>query len=93
MIKLIQITKSTFSEYSLKSIYLNPEHIVFMSEHDSMKRDLIEGKINIGLDKNAVFTKIKFNEGDHLSEIAVVGDPASIENKIVSSQRKKLLKG
>lgn len=63
-----------------------------MSEEPQLRRELVEGKINLGLDKNITFTKIKINESSSFSEIIVVGDPEMIENKINTSS-KKLLRG
>ena len=93
MIKLVQINKHSTNDYRLSNIYLNPKYIVFISEHIEMKQDLREGKIKLGIDPSADFTKIKMNESNNLSEIIVVGSPEMIENKIASIERKKLLKG
>jgi len=92
MIKLTQIKKDSFNTYRIASIYVNPKHIVFMSEESQMRQELVEGKINLGLDKNITFTKIKINESANFSEIVVVGTPEMIESKINTST-KKLLRG
>ena len=92
MVKLTQIKKDSFNAYRIASIYVNPKHIVFMSEEMHMRQELIEGKINLGLDKNITFTKIKINESANFSEIIVVGTPEMIESKINTST-KKLLRG
>ena len=92
MVKLTQIKKDSFNMYRIASIYVNPKHIVFMSEEPQMRQELIEGKIDLGLDKNITFTKIKINESANFSEIVVVGTPEMIESKINTST-KKLLRG
>ena len=92
MVKLTQIKKDSFNTYRIASIYVNPKHIVFMSEESQMRQELVEGKINLGLDKNITFTKIKINESANFSEIIVVGTPEMIESKINTST-KKLLRG
>ena len=92
MVKLTQIKKDSFNMYRITSIYVNPKHIVFMSEESQMRQELVEGKIDLGLDKNITFTKIKINESANFSEIVVVGTPEMIENKINTST-KKLLRG
>ena len=61
MIKLIQIIKSSHNEYRLANVYLNPKHIVFMSECHHHKAALMEGKMNLDLETSAAFTKIKIN--------------------------------
>ncbi len=93
MIKLVQIVKNSYSEYELHSVYLNPSHIVFMSEDSSMKRQLTEGRINLPLDKHAEFTVIKLNEDSRLSTMTVIGSPDLIETKISTKIKKQLLRG
>jgi len=93
MVKLIQIIKHGYNEYKLANVYLNPKHIVFMSEHYETKSDLREGKMNLDLDKNISFTKIKINENSAtFSEIVVVGSPDDVESKIFNNKR-KILRG
>ena len=62
MVKLTQIKKDSYNMYRITNIYVNPKHIVFMSEESQMRQELVEGKIDLGLDKNITFTKIKINE-------------------------------
>ena len=93
LVKLVQIIKNSYSEYELSSIYLNPSHIVFISEDASMKRHLSEGRINLPLDKHAEFTAIRLNEDSRLSAITVVGSPELIESKISAYIKKRLLRG
>ncbi len=92
MVKLTQIKKDSFNMYRITNIYVNPKHIVFMSEEPHMRQELVEGKIELGLDKNITFTKIKINESASFSEIIVVGTPEMIESKI-NTTTKKLLRG
>lgn len=92
MVKLTQIKKDSYNMYRITNIYVNPKHIVFMSEESQMRQELVEGKIDLGLDKNITFTKIKINESANFSEIIVVGTPEMIESKINTST-KKLLRG
>ncbi len=92
MIRLIQISKR-YDGYSLNDIYVNPRHIIYMTESHTEKQLFAEGKIQLDFDKNVNFTKIKINENDHVSEIVVVGEPSTIENKIFKSKNKTLLRG
>tara|TARA_R110002110_G_scaffold142149_18_gene330341 strand:- start:217 stop:495 length:279 start_codon:yes stop_codon:yes gene_type:complete len=92
MVKLTQIKKDSFNMYRITNIYVNPKHIVFMSEESQMRQELVEGKIDLGLDRNISFTKIKINESASFSEIIVIGTPEMIESKI-STSTKKLLRG
>ncbi len=93
MIKLVQITRELNNSYSLSQIYLNPSHIIYMSEDTYTKRHLDEGQMRLGIDKEATFTKIKINENSKISEIIVVGSPSAVEAKIISNTKKQLLRG
>jgi hypothetical protein len=92
VIELIQIERGSGIDFRLKKIYINPRHIIFISEDNKYKMFLDEGKMNLDLDKNVVFSKIRLNEGQYASEIIVVGDPSSIQSKLMTNQ-KVLLKG
>jgi len=48
--------------------------------------------MNLDLDKDVVFSKIRLNEGQYASEIIVVGDPSSIQTKLMTN-KKVLLRG
>ena len=91
MIRLVQIVKWP-DGYRLKDVFLNPKHIVYMSESHKEKSDLLEGKMQLGLDNQVAFTKIKINHNSELSEIVVVGAPENIQSKIHKS-KKTLLRG
>ena len=61
-----------------------------MSEEVSFKRNLLEGKINLGLHPGTEFTRAKINMGDYLEDIILVGNPKTIEGKFY--RVKKLLR-
>ena len=92
MVELIQIKKLGEESFRLSAIYINPQHIVSLSE-DGMYRDyLTEGKIKIGLNKATVFTKVKLHEGDKTSDVVVVGEPNEIQSKLFKSKARMLLR-
>ena len=78
--------------FLLQKVYINAKHIVFMVEDSSYKQDLMEGRIELGLNKEAEFTKIRMIDNSSFSELTVVGSPESIQSKLFSS-RKTLLRG
>ena len=90
MIELIQIERALGTDFRLKKIYINPSHIIFISEDTKYQSFLKEGQINLDIDKNAIFSKIRLNEGQYASEIVVIGDPSTIQSKF---QKKILLRG
>ena len=94
LVELIEIIETEGQNYSLKTIYINPDQVVYLSENNQFKQKLQEGKINLGLNQNFTnFTNVRMNHQSHSSNIIVVGDPRLIEQKINNSKRKQLLKG
>lgn len=92
MIELIQIERILGTDFRLKKIYINPRHVIFISEDTKFSGFLQEGQMNLDIDKNATFSKIRLNEGQYASEIVVIGDPSAIQQKIVLN-KKVLLRG
>ena len=93
LVELVQIKQDTRGNYSLSSVFVNPQQIVYLSENRAMKSNLQEGKLGLGLNQNFTnFTDIRLNHNSHASEITVVGDPGLIESKIFSKEQKQLLK-
>ena len=91
LISLVKITKDPYNDYTLDNIYINPSHIVFMCEDRRYKMDLMENKINLDLDKNIEFTKIKLSDAASHEEVIVVGSPSTIQSKM-HTQKKILLR-
>ena len=94
LVELIQITETEREKYSLKTIYINPDQVVYLSENSQLKQRLQEGRMNLGLNQSFTnFTNVRMNYQSYASNIIVVGDPGLIEQKINNSKRKQLLKG
>ncbi len=93
MLELVQIKKIDNS-YSLSTIFVNPNHIVMLSEHREYSSDLKEGKMNLELNPITVFTKLVVNEGSNSASFVVIGEPSVIESKLNKSfSKRKLLRG
>jgi hypothetical protein len=58
-------------------------------EHNTLLR---EGKIDLSLDKNVTFSKVKMNPSTGYTDFIVVGSPSSIMEKM-NRNTKQLLKG
>tara|TARA_Y100000593_G_scaffold90924_1_gene178463 strand:+ start:1429 stop:1701 length:273 start_codon:yes stop_codon:yes gene_type:complete len=86
MIELIQIKKLS-SSFELNTIFVNPKHILYLSEDREYKGYLREGKINLGLNLQTVFTRLRVFEGNRTQEITIVGDPRSIQTKMTNVKR------
>ena len=93
LVELIQVTRRD-NGYQLKSVYVNPQQIIFMSEDLRMKQELQEGNIKLGLNQTFTnFTRIRMNMAGYVEEIIVVGDPGLIESKIFAKTSRQLLRG
>ena len=87
LVELVEIQKRVSGAYYLNTIYLNPKHIIYISEDRQMATLMKEGKVNLGLVKGATFSKVRINENNHTNEITVVGEPSAIERKIFKTRR------
>tara|TARA_R110000824_G_scaffold134691_7_gene297738 strand:+ start:7856 stop:8140 length:285 start_codon:yes stop_codon:yes gene_type:complete len=94
MIKLVEIVQNYKQSYSLREIYINPNHVVFLREDSVLKTRLDEGSEGIpeGLDTRQSFTRIQVHNGTTGSEFIVVGSPKLIESKL-NGDTKELLHG
>ena len=80
------------SNFSLRSIYINPSHVICLREDLNIKRSLHEGKLPSGLDDRQEFTKITINKGNYGQDIVVVGTVEEIQKKLLIDRR-ELLRG
>ena len=77
--------------YSLREVFINPEHVVMIREEKRMKELNERGKVAPELDKSHQFSKLTINRGQAGTEIVVVGSPEIVENTLKNS--KQLLRG
>tara|TARA_R100000152_G_C6688462_1_gene120659 strand:+ start:249 stop:530 length:282 start_codon:yes stop_codon:yes gene_type:complete len=93
MLELVQI-KNISGSYTLSTVFVNPSHIVHLSEHTEYSNALREGKMNLDLNPITTFTKLVVNEGDRSNHFIVIGDPSLIESKLNKSfSKRKILRG
>ena len=97
MVKLVEVrannryTGDSARLYTLREVYINPQHVVALREDHAAKKHLHEGKMPTDLDARQSFTKIHLNRGQNGIDITVVGNPTTIENKLQAD--KELLLG
>tara|TARA_R100000664_G_C2753848_1_gene141309 strand:+ start:1112 stop:1402 length:291 start_codon:yes stop_codon:yes gene_type:complete len=95
LVKLTEVCNNgavtTNKMYSLREIFINPEHVVMIREEKRMKELNENGKVASGLDIAHQFSKLTINRGQTGTEIIVVGAPDIVENALQSG--KKLLRG
>ena len=76
--------------YSLREIFINPEHISCLREDTATARKHEAGLLPEDLDERQRFTKVHLNRGLSGIDLTVVGDPNTIKEKLSA---KTLLKG
>lgn len=77
--------------YSLRTVYINPAHVVCLREDPDTSRLLEEGRLD-DLDDRQSFTKISINKGTYGQDLVVVGPIDEIYRKLDFDKR-QLLKG
>lgn len=82
---------TTGRRYSLREVFVNPEHVVMVREEHQMKNLNEQGMLTEGLDKQHRFSKITIDKGTTGTEIVVIGDPMTVET--VLNTRSYVLKG
>ena len=92
-IKLNKVDERPNGQKYLIEVRVNATHILSISENKQMNQDLLEGKILKGLSPLARFSDISLTTMQGNEVITVIGEPEIIENKILLSDRKQLLRG
>ena len=91
LVKLIEIyNKRTFAsntdgkveEYSLREVFVNPEHVVCLRENDTLKTRLSETDLGKEIHPAEGFTKLYINRGQSGIDLDVVGDLNAVQNKL-----------
>ena len=91
MIELITISKAANNWY-LNKVIINPNHVSIVIESDEHIDLLREGKIDLALDPQVRFSKVKMVASSGFTELIAIGSPATIMEKMGKST-KQLLKG
>jgi len=79
-------------EYSLRTVYINPDHVVCLREDLDAMQLLKEGNLPEQLDARQSFTRVSMNKGTYGQDLIVVGPVEEIYDKL-QSQKRQLLKG
>ena len=73
---------TTGRRYSLREVFVNPEHVVMVREEHQMKNLNEQGMLTEGLNKEHRFSKITIDKGTTGTEIVVIGDPMTVESTL-----------
>ena len=91
LIKLIQIERPLRGGSArLSEVYLNPRHIISVSDDYQMNEILLNESADLGLKDGARFSKVMIQEGNVPKSITIVGTPSEIHQKI---KKKQVLRG
>ena len=95
LVKLTEVchnsTLTTQQDYTLREVFVNPEHVVMIREEARMRQLNEQGEVPADLNGAHQFTKLTINRGHTGTEIVVVGAPSIIETTL--NQQKTLLRG
>ena len=95
LVKLTEVCQNkaltTKSDYTLREVFVNPEHVVMIREESRMQSLNEQGLLPEGLKSEHQFTKLTINRGYTGTEIVVVGAPAVVEHSLNTNQQ--LLRG
>ena len=95
LVKLTEVCGSgaitTGRKYSLREVFVNPEHVVMVREDHQIRSLNEHGLITEDLDKGHRFSKVVIDKGSAGSEIIVIGDPLAVEKLL--STRNYVLRG
>lgn len=84
-------TLTTKSEYTLREVFVNPEHVVMIREELRMKQLNENGRLPDNLNQSHRFTKLTINRGHTGTEIVVIGAPDVVEQTL--NNKSQLLRG
>ncbi len=97
LVKLTEVchntTITTQQDYTLREVFVNPEHVVMIREEKRMRQLNEQGLLAAGLKAEHRFSKITINRGHTGTEIVVVGAPDIIEGNLQPLHTKQLLRG
>ena len=95
LVKLTEIyhnnTLTTQQSYTLREVFVNPEHVVMIREEGRMQQLNEQGHLPSELDRAHRFTKLTINRGHTGTEIVVVGAPDVVESSL--NNKNQLLRG
>ena len=78
---------TTGRRYSLREVFVNPEHIVCMRENDNLKIRLSETPLGKDIHPAEGFTKLYVNRGQSGLDLDVVGDLGAIQRKLLGKKK------
>jgi hypothetical protein len=78
--------------FELGEVWINQKYVVNIREHQGYNRMLQEGRLIVDLHGDHRFTAVTINEGGKSATHIVVGDAATVANRL-APRESRLLKG
>ena len=92
LIRLTQVIREP-SRFLLKTIFINPNHVVTITEDEHIKNiNETNGPLLEGLNPGHDFSRLSINSGSQSRSITVVGSPESVMIALKKNSR-QLIKG
>lgn len=94
-VKLMEVysgSQGVARTYSLREIYINPQHVICLRSEDGLGRMLQEGRLVDGLDKRQKFTRVSVSNNSYEEDIVVIGSIDEIYKKL-NTEARNLLRG
>ena len=94
-VKLMEVyngSQGVARTYSLREIYINPQHVICLRSEDGLERMLQEGRLVDGLDKRQKFTRVSVSNNSYEEDIVVIGSIDEIYKKL-NTESRNLLRG
>ena len=92
LIRLTQVIREP-SRFLLKTIFVNPNHVVTITEDEHIKNiNETTGPLLEGLSPGHDFSRLSINSGSQSRSITVVGSPESVMTALKKNSR-QLIKG
>ena len=86
MIKLVEVYREkevgASNIFTVREVYINPNHVVCMYDDPSMVRNLREGYLPSDLDQRQAFTRLQLNQGQSVRQMTVVGSVNATSEKL-----------
>ena len=96
LVRLTEVCQNTYTvptaeDYTLREVFINPEHVVIVREEYRIKQLNEQGLLCQGLKNDHRFSKIVIDRGNTGTEIVVIGAPEIIEQTLQT--KKQILRG
>ncbi len=94
-IKLMEVyngSQGVARSYSLREIYINPQHVICLRVEAALETMLREGRLIDGLDKRQKFTRVSVSNNAYEEDIVVIGSIDEVHKKL-NTEARDLLRG